>query len=790
MKKAGALKGFLLTLVSSLLVLFFFYGNILKSPNEYYFASGGDGLKAYAGAVYHLEHDTSLYRMNAMNYPYGEMISFTGSQPIITNTIKRIDHWTGIDFSDSIIGIMNLLMLFSIVLGAVFLFLIFYELKCPWWYASLVGLGIAMLSPQIGRMGGHFSLSYVVWFPLMIWLLLKYDQKRHWALTLLIALVVYLSSGMHLYFLVFWGFLLGGYWFYRFTFEKNEYKKWYNWLQIFVQLILPFLILQLIIKYHDNVIDRTTYPWGFWAFRSELAPIFLPLTEPYFQFLKAKLHLPSFQWETYAFIGMVALVGVLIGIYKFINRIIKKESLLKVTDHKMLNILFWASVAALLFSFALPFSLGLKWLLNYLPPIRQIRALARFSWLFFYLINIVVFYGIFQYYIKNVKKRSVIILLTVAFLLFDGYLNITESNQYRLNKIPSLSDKENLTEDNRWIHNIHFEDYQAMLPLPYFHIGSESIWIVDNCGIAKQSLIVSMKTGLPSMGTMLSRTSLSQTYKSVQLITQPYRPYKILDDLPNQKPLLVLVPEHCNQLNPTEKSIIAKSDLLLIVGNFSYYKLTLDSLKTLPPIGKLSYQKEFSAIVQASQNDTSGYIYEDFNQQTSEHTLNGTGAFQGTFNQNNLIFETQFLGGVKKQKYAVRFWFKDYQKDLYARSQVIIQQKNDKGEVVHSIQEQLFRKFVRMDNDWIQVEVPILLKQDKPQISIFINNDYLKGNCFFVDELTIHPVDFKKEEEIQKIKNRILSDENWLNQVKQKATKRGISVDSMLTLDAIWVYNN
>ncbi len=111
------LKGLITTFIGGLLMLFIFYGNILRSPNEYYFSATGDGLKAYAGAVYHVEYDTSMYRMDAMNYPYGEMINFTGSQPIITNTIKRIDTLTGIDFSDSIVGIMNLFMLVSILLG-------------------------------------------------------------------------------------------------------------------------------------------------------------------------------------------------------------------------------------------------------------------------------------------------------------------------------------------------------------------------------------------------------------------------------------------------------------------------------------------------------------------------------------------------------------------------------------------------------------------------------------------------------------------------------------------------
>ncbi len=544
-------------------------------------------------------------------------------------------------------------------------------------------------------------------------------------MAILLGFTVYLSAGMHLYFLGFWGFFIGIYWLYRFINDKKAYKNFYYWLHFFIQLILPFLILQLIIKYHDQVIDRTTRPWGFFTFRSQ--------REPYTQFLQSIDGYPNYEWETYAFIGMVALIGFLIGIYKLINRIIGKKSFLKITDQKMLNILFWASIIALLFSFALPFSLGMGWLLEYLTPIRQLRGLARFSWLFFYMLNIVVFYGIHQYYIKNRRKGTILMLIAVSFLFYDGYANITDTNKNIQNKINKLSDKENISVENQWIHNINFEDYQAMLPLPYFHVGSESIWLEAPCGILTQSLIISMKTGLPSMGTMLSRTSLSETYKSVQLIMQPYNPYKILTDFPNQKPLLVVAATNCSALKESEKKIIKKSQFLFKLDAFSYYKLTLDSLRTLPIAGKAAYQEEFSNIVRQSKLENSGYVYESFDHLTSKETQKGRGAFQGNFRDNKVIFEAELLGGIKNNNYMVRFWVKDYQKDLYARSVVIVQQKNENGDVIRSFSDQIFRQFIRIDKDWIQIEVPITLAKNNPKIVVTLKNKYLDNKNFNVD---------------------------------------------------------
>ncbi len=47
-----------------------------------------------------------------------------------------------------------------------------------------------------------------------------------------------------------------------------------------------------------------------------------------------------------------------------------------------------------------------------------------------------------------------------------------------------------------------------------------------------------------------------------------------------------------------------------------------------------------------------------------------------------------------------------------------------------------------------------------------------------------------KTKRIKAIKSRILKDEKWLSQVKQKAKERHIPLDSMLTLDAIWILEN
>jgi hypothetical protein len=77
-----------------------------------------------------------------MNYPYGEHVLFTNCQPAISNTLKFISQ-NIIDVSDYTVGLINLMMLFSIVIAAAFLYLILKEFNLNWVYSIFIAVGVA-----------------------------------------------------------------------------------------------------------------------------------------------------------------------------------------------------------------------------------------------------------------------------------------------------------------------------------------------------------------------------------------------------------------------------------------------------------------------------------------------------------------------------------------------------------------------------------------------------------------------------------------------------------------------
>ncbi len=82
----------------------------------------------------------------------------------------------------------------------------------------------------------------------------------------------------------------------------------------------------------------------------------------------------------------------------------------------------------LLYSFGLPFILGLEWLIDLIGPVRQMRGIARFSWLFYYVMNIVTVYWLWEGW-KNARRKHLALLLMILALLvlfYDAYYQVKE----------------------------------------------------------------------------------------------------------------------------------------------------------------------------------------------------------------------------------------------------------------------------------------------------------------------------------------------------------------------------
>jgi hypothetical protein len=330
---------------------------------------------------------------------------------------------------------------------------------------------------------------------------------------------------------------------------------------------------------------------------------------------------------------------------------------------------------------------------------------------------------------------KVIAILSLAFLLYDGYLNVRGYAPSLNNRIAELDDKVNASPENAWVSQINPNDYQAILPLPYFHVGSENVWLDSKCESLGQSLIVGLKSGLPSMGVALSRTSISQTYKNLELASIPVGPYRVKQDLPNQKPLLMMV-DNCNDLNKAERNLVKHASKVWQGPKFAFYSFPVAMLDTIAQKGQKAFESEMKAIREGKADTTQVLFFDGFENNKTEGAFAGSGAFTSPMKNWSHPLEFKIKNAMPGDSCEVLFWVKGFEKDLLARTVFEFVQK-DGDKVVEYKFDQLHRYFCSFHNDWMRIRIPFVIKSANDLILLAIRNEDMKNFNLVMDDMLI-----------------------------------------------------
>jgi hypothetical protein len=739
--KYQLLKGLFTTIIIGTVALLYFYGPLLKNPNNVYFAKDFDGLQNYYGNIYHIKYDSTYMRTSAMNYPYGEMVYFTGVQLIPSSIMKFISkHF--IDISAYYVGFQNIFMLISIVIAAVFIFLIFYELGIGWLPSALAAIFIAFLAPQVDRFGGHFSLAYVFVLPVFFYLIIRFHKKQKFIISWIISLYSFWAFTTHMYFCAMFGTILLFYWlYYYFKIEKKLLKAL---IHLFIQLLLPFLIMQLLGVYNDNVNDRTNTPWGFLDSRAYPKGVFLPFGKPYGQFLYHIFKSTNYiSWEGIAYVGLVGLFTFMVIVKRWAILIKRKQfsDIFSPSENKIIDLLFWGSFALLIYSFGIPFIFGLQWLINYIGPLKQMRAIGRFTWPFYFIINIIGIYIIWKYSEKKGMKSLIWIALLI--LGYDSFIYSNGRYNYLNNKFSEIEDVKNLLPQDSWAHKITSTKFQAIISIPPFHLGSENIWIAPKCENLANTMLVSIKTGIPIVDIYYSRTSISQSYNSIQLTGEPYRHANLLNDCHNEKPFLI-VKSNCDSYSNDENKLVSLGDFLYKNDKFSLYKVSYNSILHWSDSLYNKTKEEFSSKKLNKFNDIyssdseKDFVYLSFdNNKCHENPYLGNGCLSLETKGYQQIYNEGIPNCDTSKQYIISFWYGNILTDLFMRSTLIVTLADSTGKTYHEDWLGIGSCFKILDNNWALIEVKFKFKypNDKLRLTLKSSNK-LEGN-FLVDELII-----------------------------------------------------
>lgn len=385
----------------------------------------------------------------------------------------------------------------------------------------------------------HLIISIYLLFTLTIfYILFKIFKTKKELITFFCLLVITIFSlsnnyinGAKLSFIIFSFYVI-----IKTTIKRNEFKEVVKksikllWIPL-VSLGITYTCYSLIDKFKNTRIPGGAgFNWSFWN---------IPLEAP---FMASENHIIDIsnvnqfkQWtDQYSFIGNFVLIIIIIVLISAVLNF----CFFKITDVKevtkknklLITILFFSATFSYITAIGIDtygFNEAIH-LKNYLNPFfflskisikfTQIRVLARFNWLFFWLVNISTII-ILNSYAKHFKKPIIILSLFIPLLIIDFY-SLTIKHPFSLSeKINPIKNNEQYHEDLKFI---NFNDYQAILPIPIYATGiSNNDYTIDpEDNWCTSTLIYNTISNLPLISYKASRSSKDNTINLMSIVSE------------------------------------------------------------------------------------------------------------------------------------------------------------------------------------------------------------------------------------------------------------------------------
>lgn len=561
-------------LISSVLI-FYFYGALLLHPQSFLLNGSGDGLKNYYTYAWYIQNNALSTEFSGMNYPFGEHILYTDCHPLLAFLLKLLSNIHPV-FAENCIGILNVILLISPILAALILYRIFRNLQINQNLATASAVGLMMLSPQTFRLTGHLALSYSFCIPLSIYLILKFfqnEEKRKSLILLFINTLFWFS--IHAYLGMMSLIITAGIGVVM-MFHKEQRNQG---IKLFSVGSFAFVVFYLFLIITDNHEGRTNNPWGIYELHASLSSVFIPKRGPIANFIKDIFPMIDPQIEGISYIGVISFLTTLVILIQAIVQRIKHRRL-TIINHPILRNLLWIGFLSLLFSMLFPFWWKLEKYLEYFQFIKQFRAIGRFAWIFYFIIGIIATFKMQEYLNRNNHP-----VLVSKFLFPFLFLSIPvwESSEYHseiqqnANKYSNSFDFHQLPNEIKApLNSVNPKNYQAIIPLPYYYIGSDNYGKTANDSIYRLSKLLSFHFKLPIMASFLSRTSVSDSKKMMQITGLGFYPKPLKNDIKDPRPFLLTVNK--TSVTSEELKIIARAKPVFESESFLLFEISKDAL--------------------------------------------------------------------------------------------------------------------------------------------------------------------------------------------------------------------
>lgn len=499
-----------------------FFSETIFGADVLVFSDLGDGTKnIFTLLTYLIDQPDAWFGYEAMNYPFGESLWYTDATPFVAILFRGLSA-LGIPASWLATSGFHLYLMAGIGLSSVFLFKIFQRNQVQLWVAWIFCLILPWISPQLLRLSvGHMNLALGMFIPGLWYWLLRLEEStdaRRWAWAALAVLWIVIASAHHLYFLPMLAFI-AGVWMLASAFRK-ELSRPEKITRAGLAIGIPGLAgLQVLgwIRWTDPYLSirpetAMGYNWRNWNLNVDsLVTAYDHLSIPAVPGLKSFLNI-----EVHTYLGgfviwtmIVALVWVLAS--KWIEKFPPMHTGDRPSWTTAMLLSGWLCLILAVGEYARTLGGNLNFD-NWIHPFKllrlftedatQFRCLGRFAWPVYWAGAIG---GTLLW--DRMWKGSWGILKLLFFALWiplltdaTGQINYVRE-QLRPNPL--------MISDTRELPDLDAREFDAILPLPYYHVGSETIELTidPTTSWEQECLRASLGLDLPLISNKMSRTA-------------------------------------------------------------------------------------------------------------------------------------------------------------------------------------------------------------------------------------------------------------------------------------------
>jgi hypothetical protein len=734
----------LLTIAFAIALITFSFSHILTDPAHAIPELGGDAAKNTFTYLYHSMYGKG-YWFTGMNYPYGEHIVYTDGQPLLSVTLAALGNVS----APTALATMWLLIGLSYVLCIVYIYRILVHYGAHPLPAMLFAGLITIFSPQILRLQGHFALAYACLIPMVFyWSILYYEQKKlKYCLYIFIAGAI--MAFFHLYFaamLLFWAasYTAG----YMLLIKGERFgNKVRHVMPMLLTCIFVFVLLSLSIRATDPIHDRPETPFITLETNTHIKQIVSSAYSPIWQYALKQHFVPALadnQDEGYLYLGAVMGFVLVISLISFAARKAKKQQPAK---DAFPTIWIFMAVVVLLLGMGIPFKWHMQWLMGIIPALKQFRSMGRFSWVFYYIMAIYTALAICRFATRLMAQKKIalaygIYALTLGLWAFDasGYVMYTRrlGAMARYNYDVTFSKKDVQSwEAFLKEHDHKASDFQAILLLPYFHVGTEKLWVGDVNWLISLGIRPALQLHLPIIDVMSSRSSWGQAMKQVKIAAGPYADKPLLRDIHSTKPFLLLRYEG-SYLDDDQRYLLSASDYIGHLVDCNIYVCYPDRI--------LANDKKMVAQATAiaanmHANDTcidcaGGYYYDHHDNGKATRVFFGHGAAPFVADTDFTVATIPVHPIGDSQRYELSAWFLLTTKDY--RSPIILMRFLDSTGKITSSKYVLTKQSVDNYDMWFRTSAYFYIPRKCRTLSCKMPND-LPPSYIAMDELLLRP---------------------------------------------------